>query len=56
MMYVLPSGVINDIYIYTYIYIYIRERTIIGSVSYWNWYWVYRILYPGIPDITCISC
>jgi len=38
-----------------------RELTIIGSVSYRNWYWVYRIksyrlrLYRGKRDITCIT-
>ena len=38
-----------------------REQTIIGSVSYHNRYWAYRIksyrllLYLGKPDITCIT-
>jgi len=38
-----------------------RERTIIGSVSYRNRYWVYRfesyrlLLCLGKPDITCIT-
>jgi len=38
-----------------------RERTIIGSVSYRNRYWVYCIeshrllLYRGKPDIMCIT-
>jgi len=39
----------------------LREWTIIRSVLYRNWYWVYRIesywllLYQGKPNITCIT-
>jgi len=38
-----------------------RELTIIGSVSYRNWYWVYHIesyrlrVYQGKREITCIT-
>jgi len=35
----------------------IKERTIIGSVSYWNRYWVYCIESATVEsaDITCIT-
>jgi len=31
-----------------------RERTIIGSISYRNWYWVYRIE-SHRPSVACIT-